>query len=176
MGAEHRLARAHGVFNVLAGLWPLVSMRSFEWVFGPKADRWLEHTVAGLLITTGCAQLRAADGAPELARALGVGAAGTLLAVDLVYVPLGRLRPTYLLDAAMEIAWIVAWARRRRGVTGYRSAAGRTGVGCWPAMPWTMPRARRSWGRRRSWSAVRATSSGSRLRIAVAASGAITEK
>lgn len=40
------LARAQGAFNVVGGAWPLVSMRSFEWVFGPKQDRWLEQTVA----------------------------------------------------------------------------------------------------------------------------------
>lgn len=52
------LARAQGAFNVVGGAWPLVSMRSFEWVFGPKQDRWLEQTVAGLLISAGWSQLR----------------------------------------------------------------------------------------------------------------------
>ncbi|HEX2312713.1 MAG TPA: hypothetical protein VHJ17_03210 [Thermomonospora sp.] len=103
------LARAHGVFNILGGGWPLVSMRSFEWVFGPKADRWLERTVGGLLVTAGWAQLRATD--PVHARRIGVGTAATFLAIDLFYVPAGRLRWTYLLDAAMEAAWIAAWLR-----------------------------------------------------------------
>lgn len=107
------LALAHGAFNVVGGGWPLVSMRSFEWVFGPKADRWLEQTVAGLMVAAGWSQLRAA-GTPagrEHARRIGVGTACTLLAIDLVYVPAGRLRWTYLLDAALEAAWITAWLR-----------------------------------------------------------------
>jgi hypothetical protein len=33
----------------------------------------------------------------------------TLRAVDLVFVPRGRIRGTYLIDAAMEIGWIAAW-------------------------------------------------------------------
>jgi hypothetical protein len=40
-----------------------------------------------------------------------MGTALTLLAVDLVYVPLGRIRPTYLLDAAMQTGWLTAWLR-----------------------------------------------------------------
>ncbi len=43
-------------------------------------------------------------------------------------------------------------------------------------MPRIRPRSRRSWGRRWSCSAVRGASSGGRLRIAAASSGAITEK
>ncbi|RNG30748.1 hypothetical protein EEJ42_09445 [Streptomyces botrytidirepellens] len=35
-----------------------------------------------------------------------------MLATDLTYVPKGRIRPTYLLDAAMETGWITAWAAR----------------------------------------------------------------
>ncbi|WP_157420168.1 hypothetical protein [Actinomadura kijaniata] len=109
------LARAHGVFNVLGGAWPLVSMRSFEWVFGPKEDEWLEQTVAGLLVAAGWSQLRAGDSAAgrEHARRVGVGTAATLLAIDLIHVPRGRLRWTYLLDGAMEAAWLLAWWRTR---------------------------------------------------------------
>lgn len=108
------VAAAHGAFNVVGGLWPLVHLRSFEWVFGPKADDWLQMTTGGLLAGAGLTQLAAvADpGGPKHARRIGLVTAATLLAVDLVYVPKGRLRPTYLLDAAMEAAWIAAWLRR----------------------------------------------------------------
>jgi hypothetical protein len=108
------LARAHGAFNIVGGLWPLVSMRSFEWVFGPKTDHWLERTVAGLMVSAGWSQWRAAatPGGVEHARRIGVSTAATLLAVDLFYVPKGTLRWTYLLDGAMEVAWIAAWQRR----------------------------------------------------------------
>lgn len=105
------MARAHGAFNVLGGLWPLVHLRSFEGVFGPKYDRWLEHTVGGMLVTVGYAQWKA--GTPEdwpHARRLGVATATTLLAIDLIYVPQGRIRWTYLIDAAEEIALLAGWA------------------------------------------------------------------
>src|SRR5829696_7230395 len=107
------LARAHGVMNVVGGLWPLLHIGSFEAVFGPKADRWLVKTVAGLLIVNGLAQLAtspSADGMRQ-ARRLGVGTAVVLAVIDLVYVPAGRISKMYLLDAALEAAWIMAWFR-----------------------------------------------------------------
>ena len=107
------LARGQGAFNVVGGLWPLVSMRSFEFVFGPKQDDWLVRTVGGLMISAGLVQLRAADSSAEanrLARQLGMGIAATFLTTELVYVPAGRIRWTYLADAVMEAGWIAAWA------------------------------------------------------------------
>ncbi|MEU0199493.1 MULTISPECIES: hypothetical protein [unclassified Streptomyces] len=107
------IALAHGAFNVVGGLWPLLHLRSFEWVFGPKTDVWLQMTTGGLLASAGLAQLTAATDprGPAHARRIGLGTAVTLLAVDLVYVPKGRIRPTYLLDAAMQTGWIAAWLR-----------------------------------------------------------------
>ena len=116
------VARAQGWFNVAGGLWPLVSMRSFEKVFGPKADRWLAYTVAGLLVTNGATQLLAArSGELGSARLVGRGTAATLLAIDLVYVPPGRLRWTYLIDAAFELGWLGLWHERRQGRSGLGS-------------------------------------------------------
>ncbi|MEV0195590.1 hypothetical protein [Nonomuraea sp. NPDC050691] len=110
------LVRAHGLFNVVGGLWPLLHMRSFERVFGPKTDRWLVRTVAGLLVGVGWTQLHGAStvAGAEQARRVGRATAATLLAVDLVYVPLGRISPAYLLDAAAETCWLLAWLRRPR--------------------------------------------------------------
>ncbi len=44
------LALLQGVFYVLTGIWPLLSIRTFERVTGPKVDRWLVKTV-GVLVT-----------------------------------------------------------------------------------------------------------------------------
>jgi hypothetical protein len=110
------MGRIHGVFNVVGGLWPLLHLRSFEAVFGPKEDRWLVYTVAGLLTSVGYAQARAgtAQAWPH-ARRLGVATATTLLGIDLVYVSRGRLRWTYLVDAIAEAALLVGWAVATHG-------------------------------------------------------------
>jgi hypothetical protein len=108
------LARAHGAFNIVGGAWPLLSLRSFEMVFGPKRDRWLEYTVSGLLVVNGAAQVAAAQrDEVGTARQLGWGTAATLLAIDAVFVPRGTIRPTYLVDAVFEAGWIYLWARCR---------------------------------------------------------------
>ena len=91
------LARAQGLFNIANGLWPLVSMRSFQWVLGPKAEHWLVRTVAGLMITNGIAQVRSSSVA-ELGTARRIG----------------RIRRTYLLDAFVQCGWIIAWLRSSR--------------------------------------------------------------
>jgi hypothetical protein len=108
------IARAQGVFNILGGAWPIVSLRSFEFVYGKKRDIFLQKTVGGLLLSIGCVQLTAADSAEGLrvARRLGIATAVTLLAVDAFYIPKGDMRKTYLQDALCEAAWLAAWLRR----------------------------------------------------------------
>jgi hypothetical protein len=107
------LARTHGAANVVFGLWPLLHLRSFENVFGPKVDRWLVRTVSGLLVVNGFTQLTTSSTRSSVgsARRLGVGTAAVLAAVDLVYVPAGRISKMYLVDAAVELGWILAWHR-----------------------------------------------------------------
>jgi hypothetical protein len=109
---SERLARAHGACNVVGGAWPLLHMRSFEAVLGPKTDRWLVKTVAGLLVANGVVQLRAATpGERRQAARIGVGTATVLLLADLRYAVPGRISRMYLLDAVVEAGWIAAWLR-----------------------------------------------------------------
>jgi hypothetical protein len=105
------VARAHGLFNVASGLWPLLHLRSFERVLGPKVDRWLVQTVAGLLVAVGVTQLSTRPSRDSLgqARRVGVGTAATLAVIDLGYAPSGRISKVYLVDAAMELGWLIAW-------------------------------------------------------------------
>ena len=104
------MARVHGAFNMASGLWPILHLRSFEWVFGPKVDRWLVYTVAGLLTSVGYAQWRAGSHQDwPHARRMGVATSSTLLLIDLINVPRGRIRATYLIDAAAEATLLGAW-------------------------------------------------------------------
>lgn len=107
------LARTHGVFNIVSGAWPLLGLRSFEAVLGPKVDVWLVRTVAGLLLASGATQLATARDAASVrqARLLGLGVAGTLPAVDLAYAPTGRISRMYLVDAACQLGWVAGWLR-----------------------------------------------------------------
>lgn len=105
------VARTQGVFNLVGGLWPVMSPRTFERVYGAKTDRWLQRTNGALLASTGISMLLAGPGPEGLrhARRTGIGSAVVFLAADLVYVPLRRIPATYLLDAAKEATWLTAW-------------------------------------------------------------------
>ena len=106
------LARLHGAANLMGGLWPLLHLKSFEAVFGPKTDRWLVKTVSGLLVVNGLAQLRVTSVPESIAQArrVGIGTAVVLALIDLIYVPLGRISKMYLADAVVEVGWVVAWS------------------------------------------------------------------
>ena len=48
-----KLPVAQGVYFLLTGIWPLLSMRTFEAVTGPKVDRRLVKTVGVLVAVIG---------------------------------------------------------------------------------------------------------------------------
>ncbi|MGW6244615.1 hypothetical protein [Streptomyces roseolus] len=123
------VARAQGLFNIVGGSWPLVSLRSFESVYGAKTDRWLQRTSGALLASAGYGMLRTEPTPAGLrqARRIGVGTALTFLAIDLVYVPRRVIPATYLMDAAKEIAWLAAWWRVGRLPEGDVGDMGRVG-------------------------------------------------
>ena len=114
------VALAQAVYYILTGLWPLVSIRTFENVTGPKTDKWLVKTV-GVLITVigavvGLAGIRR-NVAPEIPL-LGAGSAAGLAGIDVVYVSKRRIPPIYLLDALAELLLIDAWALAWKAVRG----------------------------------------------------------
>ena len=114
------LAWTQSAFYLATGLWPIVSLRTFEAVTGPKAEGWLVKTVGGLIATAGAALGSAAAArrvTPEIAM-IGAGCAATLAAIDIVYVRRRRIPPIYLADAAIELALVAAWAVAARETTG----------------------------------------------------------
>jgi hypothetical protein len=106
-----RLARLMGWYYLVTGIWPLLHIRSFEWITGRKTDKWLVKAVGALITVTGRTLLLAAKRdrvGPEVAT-LAAGNAVALTAVDVVYVAKRRIRPVYLLDAVLEIALLAGW-------------------------------------------------------------------
>lgn len=112
-GERHVPSLVQGAFYLATGLWPLVHMRSFLRVTGPKTDLWLVKTVGGLIVVVGAALATAGwrgRASPEL-RGLALGSAAFLAMVDVTYVRQGRIPPVYLLDAAAELGLIALWTR-----------------------------------------------------------------
>src|SRR4051812_11984802 len=93
------LAGAQGIYYVITGVWPIVHMRSFLAVTGPKHDLWLVKTVGALItcigLTLGTAGWRGAASLEILV--LGVSSALALTIVDIHYVVRKVIPPIYLL-------------------------------------------------------------------------------
>ena len=106
------LTIAQGAYFAATGVWPLVHMRSFERVTGPKVDKWLVRTVGvlvgvigGVLISAGARRKVTGEVAT-----LAIGSAVGLGIIDTVYATRGRISKIYLADAALEAAIAAAWA------------------------------------------------------------------
>lgn len=107
------VALGQGAFYLASGIWPHIHMRSFLGVTGPKEDLWLVRTVGGLLALTGGVLASAAlrRRVTREIRALGMGTASLLAAIDFWYVARRRISPVFLLDAAAEVCLAAAWTR-----------------------------------------------------------------
>lgn len=106
------------MYYTVTGVWPVVHLRSFEEVTGPKTDDWLVHTV-GLLATAigvslGTAVLRDEANDPVVGT-LAVTGALAFAAIDLWYGLAGRIPTIYLADAAVQLILVtlLLWSRQR---------------------------------------------------------------
>lgn len=105
------LAAIQGTFYAATGVWGLVDLDSFQFVTGPKNDLWLVRAVSVLVLAIGGVLMVAAARlhvAFELVL-LAMGSALGLSIIDVVYATAGTIRDVYLLDAAIEVAFALAW-------------------------------------------------------------------
>jgi hypothetical protein len=101
----------HAAVYIATGLWPLLHLPSFEWVTGPKTDKWLVRVVGALVLVQGIVTLKAAARGhvgPEL-RQVAAGTAVIFAAADVRYVAQRRIRPVYLADAVLELGLAALW-------------------------------------------------------------------
>lgn len=100
---------AQGTYYVLTGLWPLISMGTFQAVTGPKVDDWLVHMVGLLAITIGLALLVGARLAVPNSETivLSIGAALSFAIIDTTYAVQNRISRIYLADAALELLILI---------------------------------------------------------------------
>jgi hypothetical protein len=115
------LAWTQGMYFLITGVWPIVSVETFEIVTGKKTDHlvtgregdhWMLNTISALIIAIALVLLSAAwrKRITIDAALLAVASGLALTVIDVVYVTRGTIRPIYLLDAAVEVVLIVLWA------------------------------------------------------------------
>lgn len=119
MTTARTLALVQGTYFAALGAWPLVNIQSFKAVSGEKtdnyptgleADHWLVYTVGALIAVIGVALLITAQKpiSPESV-SLAAGSAFALAVIDIIYVSREVIRPIYLVDAALEILFLIGW-------------------------------------------------------------------
>jgi hypothetical protein len=102
------IAKIQAVYFALTGIWPIISIKSFEAVTGPKVDKWLVITFSWLVIAVGL-QLWFAKDIKDVA-ILGIGSALALGAADAYYsVIKRRISYVYLAESAVELLIILGW-------------------------------------------------------------------
>jgi len=104
-------ALTQGIFYALTGIWPIVSIESFQQVTGPKHDLWLVKTVGAILFVIGTTLIIAGmRQEPMLSTAvLAIGSAVVLAGVDIIYFKKRIIAAIYLLDALAEFLFIAWW-------------------------------------------------------------------
>lgn len=107
--------RAFSAYYIGTGLWPLLHLRSFLAVTGPKSEIWLLKTFSALITAVGVALGRASvePSPPPSAWTLAVGSAAALGGADVWYVLKHRISPVYLLDAVIQGLLIATMVRSR---------------------------------------------------------------
>lgn len=95
-----------GTYYVITGVWPLISIRTFMMVTGPKTDLWLVKMVGLLAAASGTVYLFAVYLQGELSiplMLLIVLNALAFIIIDIYYVIRQVISPIYLMDAVFQI-------------------------------------------------------------------------
>ena len=110
------LAFQSGYYGV-TGIWPILHLRSFEAITGPKVDDWLVHMVgllaAAIGLVLGAATLRNRVRSPDVVL-LAIASAAAFASIDIWYGVTGRISSIYLADACMQIGLIAGLLFTRR--------------------------------------------------------------
>jgi hypothetical protein len=105
------LLLTQGIYTLLTALWPIVHIKSFMDVTGPKTDIWLVKTVGALLIPISLTMfffvIVRMDNRPV---ALLAGTTSlAFIVIDLVYALQDVIPDIYLADAVVEMIFLLGW-------------------------------------------------------------------
>jgi hypothetical protein len=106
------VALLQGIYFLATGIWPIVHLRSFLAVTGPKTDLWLVQFFGALVCVPGLVLLHAAWIGALSAAVLIAGCASAiiLLVGDVIFVARRNIGRIYLMDAAIELLLLIGWA------------------------------------------------------------------
>jgi hypothetical protein len=95
----------------ITAVWPLVHIRSFMAVTGPKTDRWLVKTVAVVLLAITLSLLSGYYEGLNLfpTVVLALSSAAGLAAIDFWYGLRGVISRVYVIDGVLQVFFSIAW-------------------------------------------------------------------
>jgi hypothetical protein len=105
------LLKIQGIYYIITGIWPILSMDTFLMVTGPKTDLWLVIVVGMLIFLNGlvflyCSYAKERNIPVEF---LAAGMALTLAVLEVIFFIQGIISAVYLLDAALELVLVIFW-------------------------------------------------------------------
>jgi hypothetical protein len=106
------VALVQGAYFLLTGIWPIVSINTFQAVTGRKTDLWLVKTVGLLVAVIGATLVWAGWNETVIPQTAGlaIGSALALTIIDVYYVMRRVIAPIYLADAVAELILVTGWA------------------------------------------------------------------
>jgi hypothetical protein len=105
-----RVIQLQSIYYLITGIWPILSISTFQDITGPKTDLWLVRMVGLLVIAIGLTMLLATLNlrlTPEIV-VLALASALAFTAIDVFYSLNGRISKLYLGDAVLELVIITA--------------------------------------------------------------------
>ena len=104
-------ALVQGIYLVVIGLWPLINTESFMNITGPRMDVWALKITGLLMAVIGFSLLHARQKTVinESLAMLGLLTAIAIAITEIYFVSQGTIRSIYLLDAMIEIIFLLMW-------------------------------------------------------------------
>jgi energy-converting hydrogenase Eha subunit E len=109
MSMLRKVLGAQGVYFLITGVWPIVSITTFEAVTGPKTDDWLVQTVGGLAAAVGLSLFYGLRHRTVSAYIVfvAIATAAAFFLVDVIFSLRGIISKIYLIDAAVQAVLIL---------------------------------------------------------------------
>ena len=107
--------RVQAIYYLVTGIWPILHLRSFYAITGPKREGWLVQTFGLLVGAIGITLLpRRSGGERRIQEHLATSTALALAAAEVFFVARRRISPIYLLDAVVQVGLTAAMGARQR--------------------------------------------------------------
>jgi len=107
----HYLLLIHGSYYLITAIWPLIDIKSFMLVTGPKTDVWLVKTVGVLIIPIALCLFTCLLFKSSIYQTcvVAITSAVGLAIIDFYYSLIGVISKVYLADGCLEILFALAW-------------------------------------------------------------------